>query len=153
MRHKNKILSRLVCVFPGLCVSETSPAVIYAGTQFASCFSFSPASFSALFCQVHFPACLLRCRPPRPLLLFTFPAAAATTCFTLLFPLLFIVGHLRQQGSGQSRQTMKCQLLAPSSVAYLAASGSSWAIYPACQNQTNNGILYNVAISLAGKRN
>lgn len=147
-----KIQSRLLWVFFCLLVSETSLAVIYAQTQFASCFYFLPLVFcpflSSSFSRLSAPLPL-----PCPPLLFTFPATDTTTCITLLFPLLITVGHLRQQGFGQSRHTMKCQLLTPSSVVYLAASRSSWAIYRACQNQANNGILYNVAISLTGKAN
>lgn len=126
-------------------VSEASPAVIYAETQFASTFSSSPL----LFC----PFLSSSLSPPVRSLSFTFPATTtSTTCFPLPFPLLIMVAHLSQWGSGQSRETMKCQLLTPSSVAYLAASRSSWEIYRACQNQTNNGILHNVAISLPGKQ-
>lgn len=134
-------------MFLCLRVSETSPAFYLCRNTVCLDFLFLAATFLPFSVKFIFP--------PVRSLSFTFPAPTAstttTTCFPLPFPLLIMVSHLSQWGSGQSRETMKCQLLTPSSVAYLAASRSSWAIYRACQNQTNNGILHNVAISLPGK--
>lgn len=139
-----KIKSRLVCVFVSPCERNR---LLCMQKHSLSRLSLPRGYFSALFCQVHFLSC--------PLPLVYFPGNHHHHQHHHL--LHFAVSSAdhgrsphRQRGSGQSRETMKCQLLTPSSAAYLAASRSSWAIYPACQNTTNNGILHNVAI-LPGK--